>query len=93
MRDKFNELSCHTEVRRLKKLNSGESPPNDEQLRKRRASLIKIGAVMILAFIVWVFSSIAWFTINKDVGTGGMSIQTANMPFDIATKGTNVRNH
>ncbi len=76
----------------MRKFNNGESPPSKDDLRKRRNSLIKIGVVMLLAFIVWVFSSIAWFTMNRDVSTGGMSVKTATMPFEIAVKGSTVRN-
>jgi hypothetical protein len=77
-------------VRRLKKLNSGESPPNNEQLRKRRASLIKIGVVMILAFIVWVFSSVAWFTMNKDVGGSGMGVKVESGLYELRFRGDNI---
>ena len=74
----------------MKKQNKTEYPKNDDALKRRRASLFKIGAVMILAFIVWVFSSIAWFSMNRETGTSGMGVQVAAAPFELAVEGTNV---
>ena len=48
--------------------------------------------MMIFALLIASFAGVAWFTMNKEVGAGGMSITTATMPFDIATLGTEVRN-
>lgn len=59
----------------MNKQNNNEHQYSVEALKRRRASLFKIGSVMVLAFIVWVFSSIAWFTSNKDVTAGGAGVQ------------------
>lgn len=38
------------------------------------------------------FTTIAWFTQNRETSVGDMQIKTATLPFDIATKGASVRN-
>ena len=75
------------EVRRLRKLNNVESSLGKDDLRKRRNSLIKIGVVMLLAFIVWVFSSIAWFSMNKNTESSGMGVRVQASPFELKTTG------
>lgn len=62
----------------------------DNQARKKR--LIKLGAMLTLTVLILIFTTIAWFTMNREVGTSGMSMTTATMPFEIATTGTLVRN-
>lgn len=70
----------------MKKQNKTEHSKSEEDKKRRRASLFKIGAVMILAFIVWVFSSIAWFSMNKDTETSGMGGEAGGMPYTIQTR-------
>ncbi len=67
----------------MKKQNNNDHPKDEEALRRRRASLFKIGAVMILAFIVWVFSTIAWFSMNKQVESGGMQMANQGALFTV----------
>lgn len=72
----------------MKKQNRDGPNSRAEAEKKRRSSLIKLGSVMILAFIVWVFSSIAWFSMNKDVTGSGMSISTTAGLFELKTSGS-----
>ena len=65
---------------------------NNEKIVVARKNLIRFGSLAVLAFVVWLFATIAWFTMNRDVGTSGMGVTTATLPFDIATKGELVRN-
>lgn len=67
----------------MKKQNRDGTNSKGEDLKKRRTSLIKLGAVMILAFIVWVFSSIAWFSMNQQVESGGMQIGNQGALFTV----------
>ena len=67
----------------MKKQNKLERSDSNDALKRRRASLFKIGAVMILAFIVWVFSSIAWFTMNNDVANSGMGVKVGGQNFEV----------
>ena len=64
----------------------------DEQTANRRKSLIKFGSVTVFTAIVLIFLTIAWFSVNKETEAEGMTIKTATLPFDIATKGANIRN-
>ena len=68
----------------MRKQNIVERSDRESALKHRRASLFKFGSVMILAFIVWVFSSIAWFTMNKQTGTSGMGVKVAGLPFELS---------
>ena len=54
---------------------------NDKELK--RAYLFKLLALLVFAGILVTFTTIAWFTMNKDVGTGGMSISTVGELFTI----------
>ncbi|WP_295078961.1 hypothetical protein [Ruminococcus sp.] len=73
----------------MKKQNRDGTKSSDETEKKRRSSLIKLGSVMVLAFIVWVFSTIAWFSMNKSVSGGGMGINVDTGPFVLAARGDN----
>lgn len=56
-----------------------------EDIRKRRRSaLIKLAVLMTFSLIIWIFSSIAWFSMNKDVDGNGMGVTTADLPFEVA---------
>lgn len=52
---------------------------------KSKKTLIKIAIMMIFALLIAVFAGIAWFTMNKEVGTGGMSMTTATDPYMIVS--------
>ncbi len=55
----------------------------DEKRRIRRNSLIKILAMLLFTLIVLVFSSIAWFTTNKENSATGMGVRAATDVFTI----------
>ncbi|GEM_PF-2278465 len=64
-----------------------------EKKQERNRSIIKLCAIGTLILIVIIFSSIAWFTMNRETSVGGMGVKTAGMPFEIAAHGTEgVRN-
>ena len=74
----------------MKKQNRYGPSSSGEAQKKRRSSLIKLGAVMILAFIVWVFSSIAWFSMNKENSASGMGVHVGTGPFVLAACGDDI---
>ena len=50
-----------------------------------RAKLIRLISMLVFSVAILVFASIAWFSMNKDVGTSGMGVKVGSLPFDIAT--------
>ena len=63
-----------------------------EEREQRKKKLIKFGSLTTLAVLVLIFSSIAWFTMSRETSGSGARAQAPDLPFDIATKGTNIRN-
>ena len=55
----------------------------DEEMRLRRIKLIKIGVILMLVSIVMIFMTIAWFTMNRDVGTSGMGVKVGYNGFEL----------
>ena len=79
-------------------LNNSASPnkaatnEKDLNIYNRKKALIKMGAIGALLIVMIIFGTISWFTQNRQVESSGMTIKTATLPFDIATKGSSVRN-
>jgi len=59
-----------------------------EENNKRKKRLIRLSILLAFVMLVLIFSTIAWFSMNREVGTGGMSISTTTLPFEIGTYGT-----
>ncbi|MBR6218113.1 MAG: hypothetical protein IKQ63_06295 [Eubacterium sp.] len=68
-----------------------EEDDDDEPRIVVNPKVVKVASLILFSGIILVFASIAWFTMNRDVSSGGMSITTTTLPFDIATKGANIR--
>jgi hypothetical protein len=60
-----------------------------EKKKNQKKSLIKMGAMGILTLILLIFSSLSWFTMNRDVSGSGMGIKSAGSPFELAVTGDN----
>ena len=58
----------------------------------RRMSYIKMVAMVGIVAAAIAFGSIAWFTQSREVEGSGVQMRADDLPFDIATKGTNIRN-
>lgn len=70
-----------------------EEDDDDEPRIVVNPKVVKVASLILFSGIILVFASIAWFTMNRDVGTSGMGVKTAGMPFEIAAYGTEgVRN-
>lgn len=61
---------------------------NAENKRKQKKRLIKLTSMLILLAVLIAFSTIAWFTMNTQVESEGMSIKTAPLPFELKTSGS-----
>jgi len=49
-------------------------------------------SMMVLTLAVLIFVSIAWFTMNKSLGTHGMGVKVAETPFELEVRGNYVEN-
>lgn len=67
---------------------SGDTENRD----KRRAALLKLGALLVFCVIVIVIGSISWFTMNREVSSGGMAIKTGASPFELEVRGDDIEN-
>ena len=69
-------------------LPDGAGKRNDPQKTAKeikRAYLFKLVAMIVLAGIVVIFATIAWFTMNRDVGTSGMGVKSKGLSFELIT--------
>ena len=57
-----------------------------EKKRNQKKLLIKMGAMGVLTLILLIFSSLAWFTMNREVEGTGMGIKSQGMPYTIVTR-------
>lgn len=55
-----------------------------------RSKAVKIIAIEIFTFVVLIVAVIAWFAMGKDLKTGGMSMTTTDMDYELAVKGSNI---
>ncbi|WP_295090246.1 hypothetical protein [Ruminococcus sp.] len=61
---------------------------NNEKIVAARKNLIRFGSLAVLAFVVWLFATIAWFTANKQNSASGMGVSTQAYSFKLKSKGT-----
>ncbi|MBR1422261.1 MAG: hypothetical protein IJ571_02300 [Ruminococcus sp.] len=59
-----------------------------DEKNKRRKALIKFGSMTVLAAVVIIFATIAWFAMNDDVTADGMSVTVEGSPFELAAAGS-----
>lgn len=65
-----------------------EHMSQDELKKIRRMSYIKMVAMVGFVVAVIAFGSIAWFTMNREVEGSGVQMKADDLPFEIATKGS-----
>lgn len=69
----------------MKELHSStELSDVQERKRKRRATLVKLGTMTVFAAVIWLFSTIAWFAMNKDTSASGMSVKIGTPKYEIS---------
>ena len=59
----------------MKQSKKNSSVLSKEKLKRQKASFIKLGIMLAFSVIIFIFSSIAWFSSNKEVGSSGMSVK------------------
>lgn len=61
----------------------------DEKTVKRNKikSLIKLAVIAISIVVVIIISTIAWFTMNREVENNGLAMTAADTPFELKTQG------
>ena len=59
----------------------------------RIRSLIKLAVIGAAITILIIISTIAWFTMNREVENNGLSMTATDAPFEIGVVGTTVRNN
>ncbi len=65
-----------------------ENMSQDELKKMRRMSYIKMVAMVGIMAAVLAFSSIAWFTMNREVEGSGVQMTAVNTPFELKTQGS-----
>ena len=59
-----------------------------QKKKARNALLVKLSAMLIVTAIILIFSSIAWFTMNREVIGNGMEMTASDLPFELKTEGS-----
>lgn len=63
-----------------------EEDDDDEPRIVVNPKVVKVASLILFSGIILVFASIAWFTMNKDVSSGGMGVKVAAVPYTIQTR-------
>ena len=87
----FDALSKSSVVSSNPQTAQSQVNQDDEDRKKllaiRKRNLIRFGSLAVLAFVVWLFATIAWFSQNDSVSAGGMGVSVCTSPFELKTKG------
>ena len=58
--------------------------------KRRRAALSKMAILLAFTVLVWLFLTIAWFTMNKENNASGMGVKVGTNEFEIRVSGDNI---
>ena len=58
--------------------------------KRRRAALSKMAILLAFTVLVWLFLTIAWFTMNKENKASGMGVKVGTNEFEIRVSGDNI---
>lgn len=58
--------------------------------KRRRAALSKMAILLAFTVLVWLFLTIAWFTMNRETSTSGMGVKVGTNEFEIRVSGDNI---
>ena len=66
---------------------------NENELKKmQRASLLKMIVIAVIVVVFVVFSSVAWFTMNREVEGAGVQMTADGLPFELEVRGEKIEN-
>ncbi len=65
---------------------NNENEEKDKGKKGILIALIKATSMMVLALVVLIFVTIAWFALNREIENGGMGLETATLPFYLRVK-------
>ncbi|SDB40222.1 hypothetical protein SAMN02910317_01999 [Ruminococcaceae bacterium FB2012] len=66
-----------------------ETVKSEDEIRKlKKMQLIKIGVMLLLAALIMIFMTIAWFTMSREVEGTGTQMTATSMPFSFEFPGT-----
>jgi len=72
----------------MRKNQNGAPMNEDDAKRIRRGAYIKMSAMVGIVVAVLAFSSVAWFTMSREVEGSKVQMAADDLPFEIATKGS-----
>lgn len=56
----------------------------EQRLQDQKKRLFKIGSLLVILMVMFIFASIAWFTMSREVDTGGMGMETSSPTYEIS---------
>lgn len=68
---------------------SGAALPTAEKMKMRKSAYVKLAMIILFLLIVAVFSSIAWFTMNREVEGSGTQLTASDLPFEVKVSSPN----
>ena len=71
----------------LEKIANDAVRESEEKRKRKKVALFKIGFIMTLAFFILLFSTLGWFASTKDNTATGMSVKSADFPFELKSTG------
>ncbi|SEF92157.1 hypothetical protein SAMN04487934_10537 [Eubacterium ruminantium] len=92
--DEYEEEGAFADENDAEYVPESDTDSEEEEDKEKRSAIVinpkvvKLACLILFSGIILVFASIAWFTMNREVGTNGMSMTTTDLPFEIGTYGT-----
>ena len=85
---KSNELVAEDQAAQSLEQYANNYDEEKERKKRFKGTLIKFGSLAVFAFIIWIFATIAWFSLNRDVKSGGMGVKSSAALFELRTSGS-----
>lgn len=73
--------------KKLNRKNSSSARTVEELKKIQRNSFIKLSVMCIILFVILLFYSVAWFTMNREISGDELQMAAVDTPFEIRTEG------